>query len=43
MEHYKEMYLTLFRAATKALEILKQAQQEAEEIFLNTEETEGKK
>ena len=36
---YKEMYLKLFRATTKAADLLEQAQRECEEIYLSTEET----
>ena len=34
------MYLTLFRATEKAINILIDAQQECEEIYLNSPETE---
>ena len=36
---YKEMYIRLFRATTKAIDLLVQAQQECEEIYLSDEET----
>ena len=35
MPDYKEMYLTLFRATEKAINILIDAQQECEEMYLN--------
>lgn len=35
MPDYKEMYLLLFRATTKAIAILQQAQQQAEERYLS--------
>ena len=45
MADYKEMYLKLFRAQTKALlamqtaqDILEEAQKEAEEMFLSAED-----
>lgn len=31
---YKKMYFTLFEASTKAIELLQQAQQEAENIYI---------
>ena len=34
MSEYKEMYLKLFDSQTKAIEILQQAQQEAEKMFM---------
>jgi hypothetical protein len=33
------MYLTLFRSATKAVEIIKQAQVEAEEMYIESDDT----
>lgn len=42
MPDYKEMYLKLFRATEKAINELITAQQECEEIYLNTKETELK-
>ena len=39
MDNYKKMYLHLFNRVTKALEILKEAQCQCEEIFINIEET----
>lgn len=38
MPDYKEMYFKLFRATTKAIDILEVAQQECEELFLSPEE-----
>lgn len=40
MPDYQQMYLTMVRAAEKALNILIEAQQECEEIYLSGEETE---
>ena len=37
LPNYKEMYLTLFNAVTDALELLKQAQQKSEEIYIETD------
>ena len=37
MPNYKEMYLTLFNAVTDALELLEQAQQKSEEIYIETD------
>jgi hypothetical protein len=34
MPDYKEMYLALFRAQTKAIEILREAQIETEEMYI---------
>ena len=34
MPDYQELYLTLFRATTKAIDLLVQAQQECEERYL---------
>ena len=34
MANYKEMYTTLFRETTKAIEILQRAQQDAEEMYI---------
>ncbi|MBQ1264459.1 MAG: hypothetical protein IIY04_03475 [Oscillospiraceae bacterium] len=39
MANYKEMYFKLFRAATKAIDLLVEAQQECEELYLSAEET----
>ena len=35
MDTYKEMYLILFNAITKATKILEEAQKKAEELFIN--------
>ncbi|MBD5132972.1 MAG: hypothetical protein HDT38_00635 [Clostridiales bacterium] len=35
MPDYKEMYLTLFRASTEALELLITAQQKCEDLFIS--------
>lgn len=40
MPDYKEMYLTLFRATEKAINILIDAQQECEELYLSAPEAE---
>ena len=40
MPDYKEMYLKLFRATEKAINELIAAQQECEELYLNSEEPE---
>ena len=42
MPDYKEMYLKLFRATEKAINELIAAQQECEELYLNSEEPELK-
>lgn len=36
MPDYQELYLTLFRATTKAIDLLIQAQQECEERYLSS-------
>ena len=36
MPNYKEMYLTLFRASEKAVNIIIEAQREAEEFYINS-------
>lgn len=38
MPDYKTMYYKLFNAVTDAVEILQQAQLEAEEIYINSSE-----
>jgi len=38
MADYPKMYQTLFRATTEAIEILKQAQIETEELYINADE-----
>lgn len=43
MPDYKTMYKQLFTAVTEAIEILKQAQIDTEEIFINTSESEENK
>ncbi len=40
MANYKEMYVQLFKETTKAIELLQKAQQQCEELYLNSEETE---
>lgn len=42
MPDYKEMYLKLFRATEKAINELIKAQQDCEELYLNSEELEWK-
>ena len=37
MADYKRMYLTLFRTQTKAIELLQEAQQTTEDIYVETE------
>ena len=39
MTDYKRMYTELFNAMTQAIDILKNAQQRAENIYINTTET----
>jgi len=39
MADYPKMYQTLFGATTKAIEILKQAQIDAESLYINADET----
>ena len=41
MNDYKEMYREMFVAATKAIEILVEAQQKCEEIYINAEDKEN--
>lgn len=43
MDNYKEMYLHLFNEVTKAIEILKDAQCQCEEIFISTKEKKSRK
>ena len=38
MPDYQQMYLTMVRAAEKAMNILIEAQQECEELYLSEEE-----
>ena len=40
MNDYKKMYHKLFNAVTESIEILQQAQQKAEEIYMSDEKTE---
>ena len=40
MPDYKEMYLTLFRAVEDAVNILIEAQQECEEMYISAPEAE---
>ena len=42
MRDYKEMYYKLFNSITDALEILKEAQIETEEMFINSDEEDEK-
>ena len=43
MPDYKKMYTDLFKSVTQAIEILKQAQIDAEETYINSSENDGKK
>ena len=43
MADYKEMYLKLSRAVTQATDILKEAQLECEEIYVNSSENDDNK
>ena len=43
MPNYKDMYYKMFNATTDAIEILKKAQLEAEEEYINSSEKEDKK
>lgn len=40
MPNYRQLYLHLFRAVTRAIDILVKAQQECEELYLAACETE---
>ena len=40
MPDYKSMYLDLFNSITDAIEILREAQRKAEEIFINSSKNE---
>ncbi|MDO5479568.1 MAG: hypothetical protein Q4G23_10450 [Clostridia bacterium] len=42
MPDYKKMYTKLFNSVTDAIEILKQAQIETEEIYINSSEEDKK-
>lgn len=37
MPDYQEMYQTLFRAATQAITVLQQAQQQTEDMYISAE------
>ena len=41
MSDYKEMYLRLFRACEKAMDIIIKAQRECEELYMNDEEAQA--
>ena len=43
MPNYKEMYRKLFIAVTQATEILKEAQLECEELYINSSEDDDDK
>ena len=43
MPNYKDMYYKMFNAITDAIEILKNAQFEAEEEYINSSEKENQK
>ena len=38
MANYQEMYLELFRATTRAIDILVEAQQKCEELYISAED-----
>lgn len=40
MPDYKEMYLTMFRASEKAINILIEAQRQCEELYISAKEPE---
>lgn len=40
MADYQKMYRKLFQATTKAIELLQQAQQETEEIYISSDQPE---
>lgn len=40
MADYQKMYRKLFQATTRAIELLQQAQQETEEIYISSDEPE---
>lgn len=42
MDNYKEMYLHLFNEVTNAIELLKKAQCDCEEMFINQQYTNSK-
>ena len=43
MPDYKKMYTDLLKSVTQAIEILKQAQIDAEETYINSSENDDKK
>ena len=40
MADYKKMYIRLFRAVTQSIELLQEAQQDCEELYLSASEPE---
>ncbi|MFT8889981.1 MAG: hypothetical protein ABF449_13235 [Ethanoligenens sp.] len=40
MADYREMYRKLFQATTKAIDLLQRAQQETEELYISSDDTE---
>ena len=40
MTDYKELYLTMFRASEKAIELLVEAQRKCEELYINSHDAE---
>ena len=40
MTDYKELYLTMFRASEKAIELLVEAQRKCEELYINSRDAE---
>ncbi len=42
MSEYKEMYISLFQATTRAIAILQDAQKQAEEMYLSEEQLDMK-
>ncbi|MCL2670686.1 MAG: hypothetical protein FWF10_01445 [Clostridiales bacterium] len=38
MQGYEELYFTLFQAVTEAIELLKEAQQRTEDMYIHMEE-----
>lgn len=40
MADYREMYRKLFQATTKAIDLLQVAQQETEELYISSDDTE---
>jgi hypothetical protein len=39
MADYKDLYLTLFQGVTAAINVLQEAQQQTEDIFIETEDS----